>query len=524
MITDNIIGYGFGEGSGATIQSYSAVSGELLPEQFQCASEGDIDKALLLATEAFARYRNKSAIEKADFLEAIADEIEALGDELVKTAMEETALPEGRIIGERGRTMGQLRLFARLLKEGSWVEATIDTAQPDRQPIPKPDLRKMLQPVGPVVVFTASNFPLAFSTAGGDTASALAAGNPVIVKAHESHLGTNQLVSMAVQKAAQKCGMPEGVFSSLIGSGYELGKQLVLHPQTCSVAFTGSFRGGKALFDLAISREKPIPVFAEMGSTNPVVLLPEKLKNETDVVATQLAGSVTLGVGQFCTNPGLIVALASEELDTFIRLMDEKLSRSEPQRMLNKGIRSNYENLKTELATLQSVGVETAVKDTGDTVGPMIVSVDAADYLESPKLHEEVFGPFSMIVKCDSILQAGKVLSASDGQLTTTFIGNTNELEANHQLIEIARQNAGRVIVNGVPTGVEVGYAMQHGGPYPATTDSRFTSVGADAIKRFCRPICLQDMPQSLLPEELKDTNPLNIWRQVDGEFSKATI
>jgi NADP-dependent aldehyde dehydrogenase len=382
----------------------------------------------------------------------------------------------------------------------------------------------MLQPVGPVVVFTASNFPLAFSTAGGDTASALAAGNPVIVKAHESHLATNQLVSEAIQKAAQRCGMPDGVFSSLIGSGYELGQKLVLHPNTRSVAFTGSFRGGKALFDLAIGRDQPVPVFAEMGSVNPVVLLPGILQEKKDALATELAGSVTLGVGQFCTNPGVIIGVKGQDLSEFIDLLRGELKLAVPGNMLNEGIRKNYSRLKNEVSGIDSVEVVAEVPDADDGVGAMVVSVGAGDFISNPKLHEEVFGPFTMIIICDGILHVEEVIRSLKGQLTITIDGEDVELEENKELIDAAKDVAGRVIFNGVPTGGEGGYAMHHGGPFPATTDSRFTSVGADAIKRFCRPVCFQDMPQSLLPDELKNTNPMGIWRQVDGEYVNGTL
>jgi NADP-dependent aldehyde dehydrogenase len=523
MITENIIGYSTSKGTDEVVNAFNPSSGEKLEGDFYAASPEDANKALKKAEKAFVDYRKLSGKRRAEFLEAIADEILELGDQLVHRAMAETALPEGRIVGERGRTVGQLRLFASLIRKGHWVDATIDTALPDREPIPRPDIRKMLIPVGPVVVFTASNFPLAFSTAGGDTASALAAGNPVIVKAHESHLGTNQLVSEAIQKAAKKCEIPDGVFSSLIGSGYELGKTLVQHPKVKSVAFTGSFNGGRALFDLATKRLEPIPVFAEMGSINPVILLPEKLKEGPEKIASIYATSITLGVGQFCTNPGLIIGMKSKELEEFASSLGEQIARSEAGIMLNTSILKNYTSSKETI--LQKADVETIVdSDIKDRAGAAIAMVDAADFLKDPNLAEEIFGPYSLIVKCDDILQVISVLKSVSGQLTTTIMCTDDEVLDYHHLIEAATQAAGRVIFNGVPTGVEVCYAMQHGGPYPATTDSRFTSVGTDAIKRFARPVAFQSMQQSLLPDALKDANPLNIWRTIDGEFTKGAI
>ncbi len=502
------------------ITSINPQTGETLEGQYPIAEKNDIDATMDQAWEAWKSYRHFSGKQKAEFLRAIADEVEN-AEGLVERAMQESGLPEARIKGERGRTCNQLRLFADLVEEGSWVEATIDKAQPDRQPIPKADIRKMLIPTGPVVVFTASNFPLAFSTAGGDTASALAAGNPVVVKAHESHPGTDHIVAQAILRAAERTNMPKGIFATLYGRGYEVGQRLVLHPLTKSVAFTGSYKGGKALYDLANQRPEPIPVFAEMGSVNPIFILPEKLKKTSEALANELAGSVNLGVGQFCTNPGILVTLENEAIPDFIAKMKQAFSQIKPACMLNKGIYNNFENKKKAMLTLE--GVNTEFIYDGEDAAPYgkqaIGSVSAADFLQHEAMQEEVFGPFTLLVKCEDVAQMLQVAEYFNGQLTATIIGEEEEIADHQALLDILREKAGRVIFNGVPTGVEVCHAMQHGGPFPATTDSRFTSVGTAAIKRFARPVAFQDCPAALLPDELKDENPLGIRRVVDGKY-----
>ncbi|WPO35137.1 aldehyde dehydrogenase (NADP(+)) [Flammeovirgaceae bacterium SG7u.111] len=495
--------------------------------EFFPATSTDISLAIEKSTKAFSTYKTLSGEKKAAFLDAIADEILALGDELVKTAMAESSLPEGRIVGERGRTMGQLKLFASLLREGSWVDAVIDPALPERQPLPRTDLRKMLVPVGPVVVFTASNFPLAFSTAGGDTASALAAGNPVIVKAHEAHLKTNELGGEAINKAAEKTGMPDGVFSYLVGKSYELGLSLVKHPSVKSVAFTGSQGGGMALYKAAMEREEPIPVFAEMGSINPVVILPNKLASETEALAKTMAGSVTLGVGQFCTNPGLLIALESEALSTFISSLGKEIEQIVPGTMLYQNVANGYQKGKETTLSQKGVKAEgvSSTAPTNDLAGvPTVASVEAADFLANPNLQHEVFGPFSLVVTCKGKEQLEEVVDALKGQLTATIMHAGADLETYGSVVEKAGAKVGRLIFNGVPTGVEVCHAMQHGGPFPASTDSRFTSVGTDAIKRFARPLCFQDCPEDFLPAELKSSNSNSIWRRVNGALTKDTI
>ncbi|WP_400073447.1 aldehyde dehydrogenase (NADP(+)) [Zobellia russellii] len=493
---------------------------------FYEATKEEIDAAVQKAHEAFLNYKNFSGVKKAQFLEAIAEEIEALGDELIQTYCKESGLPEGRAIGERGRTMGQLKAFAQLLKEGSWVEATIDTAQPERKPLPKIDLRKMLLPIGPIAVFGSSNFPLAFSTAGGDTASALASGCPVIVKSHPMHAGTGELVSSAIIKAAERTDMPDGVFSNLNSSGIEVGQQLVLHPKIKGVGFTGSIKGGTALYKLANERKEPIPVFAEMGSINPVLALPSALREKGLDWARQYAGSVMLGAGQFCTNPGLILGIKSTSLDVFTNALGEEIEKLEPTCMLHPSIHSNYEKGKKELS---SQGGADVVADYKSSVAPnyaqqKVLTVNGANFLKNPKLHQEVFGPFSIVVRCADAKELKHVLDCLEGQLTGTVLGNADELKIYRAAVDALQGRVGRLIFNGVPTGVEVCPSMQHGGPFPASTDSRFTSVGVSAIKRWVRPVSFQNWPQEELPEALQNSNPLSIMRIVDSEHTNRKI
>lgn len=522
----NRVGYELSAKGTASLSSFNPATNEIRSDQFIAATAEDIEEAMLKATNAFEQYRSTTPEQRAQFLEAIADEILALDNELIHAAMEESALPEGRIVGERGRTMGQLKLFAQLLREGSWVEATIDTAQPYREPLPKPDVRKMLRPLGPVVVFTASNFPLAFSTAGGDTASALAAGCPVVVKAHNSHLHTNELVSDAISRAAEKTGMPDGVYSSLAADGFELGSTLVKHPKTKAVAFTGSLGGGMALYKMAIEREEPIPVFAEMGSINPVFFLPDKLNAEAEQLAKTYAGSITLGVGQFCTNPGLLIGLESDALDLFCETISAEISEMQPAVMLNEGIAQNFK--KNKETSLAQGGVDLISSNQAETprngASPAVARVSADLFLTNPNLQHEVFGPYSIVVTCKDQSQMEEVIDHLSGQLTITFMGNDGDFQSFEPQIQKAEKRTGRLIYNGVPTGVEVCASMQHGGPYPAATDSRFTSVGTDAIKRFGRPVAYQNAPQQLLPDELKNDNPLGVWRNIDGEWSNKGI
>ena len=491
------------------------------------ATDEEIEEAATKSVAAFAVYKKTTPEQRAVFLETIAEEIMALGDALIQRANLETGLPEARLVGERGRTAGQLKLFAELLREGSWVEAVIDTALPDRTPLPRADLRKMLVPLGPVAVFAASNFPFAFSTAGGDTASALAAGCPVIVKAHSSHLGTNELVANAIIKAAQKCGMPDGVFSSLIGEGSLLGQVLAKHPAIRAIGFTGSYRGGTSLYKTAINERKvPIPVYAEMSSMNPVLLLPEKLQENIEKAASMFAASITLGVGQFCTNPGLLFVLDSEATDRFAEKISALLEASPEATMLNKNICSAYYQEREKLLKVKGVsalfvGPNACESHKGSAA---LLEVKAEDFINQVALQQEVFGPLSLIIRCRNKAELSEALGAVEGQLTGTVLGTSSDIEVFSDCIDVLQEKVGRILYNGVPTGVEVCYAMVHGGPFPATSDARSTSVGADAIKRFVRPVCFQDCPEAFLPDALKDSNPLAITRRVNGRYTAEAL
>ncbi|MEZ7499279.1 aldehyde dehydrogenase (NADP(+)) [Flavobacterium sp. Arc3] len=494
-----------------------------LEGMFINASVEEVDQAVQKAKDTFDTYKKKDSNSIALFLEQIAIEIVNLGDALLERCHLETALPLARLQGERGRTVNQLKLFAEVVREGSWIDARIDTAIPDRIPAPKPDIRHMLIPLGPVAVFGASNFPLAFSVAGGDTVSALAAGCPVVVKAHPAHPGTSQMVATAIHKAIQFCQMPEGIFSLVQGNTNEVGESLVKHPDIKAVGFTGSFKGGKALFDLANARPEPIPVFAEMGSTNPVFILPRILEEKSETIATGLAGSITLNGGQFCTAPGLTFIEQSENASTFNSILIDKISGVSAPTMLTSGIRNAY-STKIEntlsLSTIQEIGKgQTSSEPT--TAVAQILKTSAKAFLENSVLEEENFGPSNIIVEAQSkkeILEAAKNLK---GHLTATIFGTDADLAEYGELFAILEKKVGRLILNGYPTGVEVCHSMVHGGPYPATTASQSTSVGTNAIKRFARPICFQDYPDFLLPEALKKGNPLTIWRLLNGEFTK---
>ena len=492
---------------------------------FTDTSLQEIDLCMQEAWKAFHVYRKKSIKERAALMRAIAKELENCGDHLIEIAMQETNLPEARLRGERGRTIFQLNSYADACERGDWLEARIDTAIPDRNP-PKPDIRKMLVPLGPVVVYGASNFPFAYSTAGGDTACALAAGCPVIVKAHPAHEHTSEIVADAIHKAVAYLNLPKGVFQHVYGKSIEVGKALITHPHTKAVGFTGSYGAGRQLFDWANQRKEPIPVFAEMGSVNPVFLMPEKLKSSATDIATMYAGSITLGVGQFCTNPGLIIGIESEELKTFTHDLGKAIQKVQPAAMLHTGIAKAYAE-KKELALMQEAVhlVAESETDVNDNEGlATIATVSAETFLNNPVLHEEVFGPYSLIIRCnnaDEMLQVAKHL---EGQLTATLMATDNEIIQNEELVEAVQNICGRFILNSVPTGVEVCLSMQHGGPFPATTDSRFTSVGADGIKRFARPVAFQNWSNGLLPDELKNENPLGIVRTVNNELTKNKI
>ena len=485
------------------------------------------------AGAAFEQFAKVSAQNRALFLDTIADQIEALGDTLLQTAHEETHLPLVRLTGERGRTCYQLGMFATMLRKGDYVEASIDTAIPEKTP-PKPDIRRMLYPLGPVVVFGASNFPFAYSTAGGDTASALAAGCPVIVKAHPGHLKTSTLVSQAIQDAAAKTNMPSHVFQHITTTDYETGKQLVQDENICAVGFTGSRTGGRALYDYASSRENPIPVFSEMGSVNPVVLLPDALQQNSESIAKNYAGSITLGVGQFCTNPGILIGMQSEVLQNFSQQLAHEMNQIAAGTMLHDGIQAAY--LKNSTQALQQDGISCLTKpvsnsnstDTSNSANhqatPILTTVTGSVFLANPTFADEVFGPYSIVVQCGSMEELIAVWKKVKGQITTTIMGTDVDFKHYPQLLDIAMHIAGRVLINGVPTGVEVCDSMVHGGPYPATTDSRFTAVGVKAVKRWLRPISFQSWPIHLLPAYLQNENPLQIWREVNGQLTKDAV
>ncbi len=516
----NYIGKTPVSGGSQRLVSFNPASGETHAEDFVAATDNEVSEAIALASSAFRAYREKTASERANFLRAIAQNIMDLDQELVERAMAETGLPEARIKGERGRTCNQMRAFADIIEEGSWVNARIDTAIPDRAPAPKPDLRKMEMAIGPVAVFGASNFPLAYSTAGGDTASALAAGNPVIVKGHESHLGTNDLVTQAILKAASVTGMPDGVFSMMNG-GIDVGQQLVKDERIKAVGFTGSLRGGRALMDSAAARKTPIPVYAEMGSTNPVIFFPDKLEQETSSLAQTLAGSVTLGVGQFCTSPGLLLGIKSNALDQFKSELESAMANSSRGIMLNEGIGIAYVSNANKVQNHSAVTSNIVIEDSGV---PASVSVSGADFIANPELHHEVFGPFTIVIECADQAELLKAVESIEGQLTGSFMATDNDINNHSDVIDALRERVGRIICNGVPTGVEVCPSMHHGGPYPSSSNGRYTSVGYDALIRFTRPVAFQSWPNENLPEELKNENPKGIFRLVNNELSQKPL
>lgn len=492
---------------------------------YKDATIGEINQHMEAAYAAFLLYRKVSLQQRANLMRAIATEIENLGDTLLQTAARETNLPEARLRNERGRTIFQLQSYAAACEKGDWLEASIDTADTNRNP-PKPDIRKTMVPLGPVVVFGAANFPFAYSTAGGDTASALAAGCPVIVKAHPAHPATSELVAEAIHKAVASSNLPAAVFTHVHGATTETGQALVKHPRTAAVGFTGSLAGGKALYDLAVNRPVPIPVFAEMSSINPVFLLPGKLKTDAAATAKMYAGSITLGAGQFCTNPGLIIAVDDEHTKSFLQELDAEIKKTVPASMLHAGIHTNYLTKQTQL--LSQAGVqeysrtETAAGEM--QAAPVIAISNAATFMANPVLHQEVFGPLSLVILCRDVAEMEKLTEYIEGQLTVSMMADENDLLTYSSLTDKLSLLCGRFILNMVPTGVEVCLSMVHGGPFPATTDSRFTAVGAGAIKRFARPQSFQNWPDALLPVELQNANPNGIYRTVNNELTKEAI
>lgn len=511
-----------------TFTGVNPSTGQLLDPAFHEATADEIDAAVHAAEAAFHADRRRPAEDRAHLLERIADEIEALGDALIERADAETALGEARLRNERGRTAGQLRLFAKVVREGSWVDARIDRGVPYRQPVPKPDIRRMLVPIGPVAVFGASNFPLAFSVAGGDTASALAAGCPVVCKAHPAHPGTSELVAEAVTKAVRATGFHPGTFSLVYGTTPEVSLALVRHPLVKAVGFTGSHRVGRALFDAAAARPEPIPVYAEMGSVNPIFVLPGALEERLEALADGLVRSVTLGAGQFCTNPGLVFGLAGDTLDRFTTLLGERIRQTPALTMLHAGICRAYGSSLRRAAETPGVHtverVEAGPHYGGASAGAAVLTTDAATFAQHRHLAEEVFGPSTLIVACATKDELEGTARSLRGNLTATLHGTPGDLAAFADLTAILEDRVGRIILNGFPTGVEVCPSMQHGGPYPATTDARSTSVGTAALLRFARPIAWQDFPQEALPPELRDRNERDIWRLLDNHLTKEDV
>ncbi len=513
---------------GKAFRAENPATSEQLAPEFHEASEAEVARALEASATAFGEYRTRSGAERAKLLEVIAEEIEKLGDALLQRANAETGLPIARLTGERARTCGQLRLFAQVAREGSWIDARIDPALPDRQPLSRPDLRRMLIPLGPVVVFGSSNFPLAFSVAGGDTASAFAAGCTVVVKAHRAHPGTSELVAGAIVRAAAACGLPAGVFSMIHGGGATVGIAMVKHPATTAVGFTGSHTAGRALFDAAVARPHPIPVFAEMSSINPVFIFPGALRERGAAIAQGLLASFTLGAGQFCTKPGLVFAVRGVDTDAFITKLSELVRAAPNATMLTRGIRDTFQENRAQItgvAGVQPLAAGTNAADTARTEGqPSVATTTVKNFLANPALATEAFGPFTLVIVADTLEEFSACARTLDGQLTATLHGNEDDLASARRLIGTLEQKAGRVLLNGFPTGVEVSPAMNHGGPYPATTDVRYTSVGTAAMLRFARPVCYQSLPDGLLPDALKSANPLGLLRLVDGQPTRQPL
>ena len=522
LITRSILGSREACGSAEPFFAINPASGARLEPGFMPATPEEVDLAVRLASEAFGVYGRSSGRVRAAFLRAIAARIESIREELIDRSHQETALPKARLQGETARTCGQLRLFAQVAEEGSWVCARIDRAEPDRKPIPRPDLRSLLRPLGPVGIFGASNFPLAFSVGGGDTASALASGNPVVVKAHPAHPGTSSLVGSAIRDSVKECGLHEGVFSLLFDNATQVGIALVKHPLLKAVGFTGSRTAGRALMHLAASRPEPIPFFGEMSSTNPVFILPGAIREHADSIATGLHASFTLGAGQFCTKPGLVFLAGDDR--AFIEKLRAAVRDSPPFNLLTPGIRSSYcsaiDRRKQNSGMRSAPEVVASEQDT-QCVRAALFETDSITFLKDPELAAEIFGPTTLLVHTSSRDELVEIARGLEGHLTATIHGTEQDLRGFADLVAVLETKVGRLIFNGFPTGVEVSHAIVHGGPYPATSDGRSTSVGSQAIFRFVRPICYQGFPTKALPDELKDENPLGIWRMIDGEMSR---
>lgn len=524
----SLIGFRDGAPSGAKFRAVDPKTGENLEPAYSSASDQDVETAAKLASDASSAFAGLSGSATGEFLRRIAKEIEAQSAQIVPRAQRESGLPEGRLQGELARTTNQLRLFAQVVQEGSWVDARIDPADPTRKPQPRPDVRSMLRPLGPVAVFGASNFPLAFSVAGGDTASALAAGNPVIVKAHPAHPGTSELVGRAIREAVRACGLPQGVFSLLFDAQIEVAQQLIMHPAVKAVGFTGSAAAGKALMKLTASRPEPIPCYAEMGSVNPLFVLPGAMKTRKSEIARGLQASFTLGSGQFCTKPGLVFVPASGESDAFVAEVEQRTREMQPQVMLTRGIAEKYAAAVEQRSKAGSSPVLVSSPAAAEAAGCLqpvtVFQTDIASLAAQPALAEEVFGPTTLLVRYTKPADLLAAATSMEGHLTATIHGTPEDLAEFRDLIVILERKVGRLVFNGYPTGVEVNHAMVHGGPFPATSDGRSTSVGTRAIFRFARPVCYQDFPDGSLPAELQNANPLGISRMVNGTLTKEAL
>ena len=528
MLGHSIINGEAREGTGAAFAGLEPATGASLEPMYHGASAEDVDLAANLAEDAFPIYSKLSGRQKGSFLRHIAAGIESIAAELVDRAHRETALPKPRLQGEVGRTANQLRLFAQAVEEGSWAMARIDPAEPNRTPMPRADIRSMLRPLGPVAVFGASNFPLAFSVAGGDTASAFAAGNPVIVKAHSAHPGTSEMVGQVICRSVRECGLHAGTFALIFGSGVQVGAALVQHPAVKAVGFTGSLSAGKSLMELAAARPEPIPCFMEMSSVNPLFVLPEALRTRPSQISNGLFGSFTMGVGQFCTKPGLVFLPQDEQSDALVAELVAQVEKAGASSMLTAGICKSYRSevaQRKEHVSADLLAQPSSAEATNTTqVFPALFQISGSDLLSNPELEKEIFGPSTLIVRYANRQELIALAHALEGQLTATLHGTEADIADYADLIAILERKAGRLVVNGFPTGVEVCHAMVHGGPYPATSDSRHTSVGTQAIFRFARPVCYQDFPQAALPEELKDGNPLGILRLVNGAYTRNSL
>ena len=513
---------------GHTFQAVAPATSQPLEGVFGDASHADADEALQAADEAFDALRLSSVETRATFLETLADEILALGDELLERAHTETALPMARLTGERGRAMGQCKMFAGLIRDGSWAQAFIDQAMPDRQPVPKPDVRKVLLPIGPVVVFGASNFPFAIGVVGTDTVCALAAGCPVVVKGHPAHPGTCELLTRAVYTALEKTGLPAGAFSVLHGKGNDIGVTLVKHPQALTVAFTGSLRGGRALMDVAAARPHPIPFYGEMGSVNPVFVLPRALEQRAGKMAEGYIQSVNMGVGQFCTNPAVVVGLAGDGLKAFVDGAAAEAAKVTPASMLHRGICEAYEAgtaVWHTISGLKLAGESSTAAQHDATQAPCRIFTTTVDVMENnEELRREVFGPCSIVTECAGVEEMLRFARGLEGQLTAAIHGTEEDLREFAPLVRILERKVGRIIFNGFGTGIEPCPSMHHGGPYPAASHSFFTSIGTSAIYRFVRPVCYQGFSDEALPEALKDSGPAGAFRVVDGKLTTAAV